>query len=142
MNENRTEFPLYEKHRSADGREVEFVITAHEFPTCYLVNAEETPASRGHRHGYRFSAHSPTAPWLALAEIRRKIRKNLAVRFLDDSDGQLLPTHDRLMCRVDFSKETKEVVLEVDGRRVTREEFWRIVSAHEGFEIEIRFLET
>jgi hypothetical protein len=142
MNENRAEFPIYEKHRSADGRVVEFVITAQEFPPCYVLQAEETPASRGHRHGYGFTVHSSISPWLALAEIRRKIRENLAVRFLDYTDGQPLPTHDRLMCRVGFSKETKEVVLEVDGRGVTREEFWRIVSAHEGFEIDVRFLET
>jgi tetratricopeptide (TPR) repeat protein len=130
--------PVVETYRAADGRQVQFLITARKFPSGFLVEAEETPDSRGTRFGYRFRAFSAIKPWCALGALRDKIRRNLAVNYLDTSEPVALPTHSELVGRIDYSSEDKEVVLEIDGRKVTKDDFWKIISIHEGFEIELK----
>jgi hypothetical protein len=129
---------IVETYCAADGRPVQFLITTRKFPSGFLLEAEETPDSRGTRFGYRFSAFSTINPWRALGPLRDKIRRNLAIKYLDTSEPFALPTHDELVGRIDYSSEDEEVVLEIDGRKVTKDEFWRIVSTYEGFEIELK----
>ena len=67
--------------------------------------------------------------------IRQKIRKNLAVKYIDDSEPTIRLTHDKLVGRIGYSSEENEISLEVDGREVTIEQLKDILSAYEGFEL-------
>jgi tetratricopeptide (TPR) repeat protein len=135
-------FPRAETYRAADGRQVKFQIRARVLPSGYVLTAEETHGSRGAGFGYRFTAYSAVKPWIALAALLQKIRRTLAVKYLEASGGHILLTHDELMGRIDYSTEDEEVVLEVDGQKLTKEEFWRIISTYEGFEIELKIRDS
>ena len=67
--------------------------------------------------------------------IRHKIRRNLAVRYIDDSGTTLALTHDKLVGRITYSSKEEEICLEVDGREISVEQLKNILSAYEGFEL-------
>lgn len=68
-----------------------------------------------------------------------KIRKELSVKYFEyDEDGLFALIHDELKGRIDYSPEDDMTVLEVDGIKITLEEFWGILSTYEGFEIEMK----
>jgi len=106
-----------------------------ELPIGYSVSAEETKKSRGKRCGYHFRVFSNSDPYDALGIIRQKIRKNIATKYIDDSEDTLALTHDRLVGRIDYSSEENEISIEVDGRRITMDQLKDILSAYEGFEL-------
>ena len=141
MQDWKKDFPLKDSYRRADGKTIEFEITADETPTGYRLIAEETEKSKGKRFGYRFSAFSRHLPYDALGYVRTKIRKNLSTKYLDVEDGTLSLTHDKLVGRIDYSEQDDRIVIESDGRKITSEEFWKILSSYEGFEIKIKIKE-
>jgi hypothetical protein len=94
-----------------------------------VVTAEEAPKSRGKRCGYNFRIFGSDNPYAALGMIRQKIRKNLAVKYIDDSEPTIRLTHDKLVGRIGYSSEENEISLEVDGREVTIEQLKNILSA-------------
>jgi hypothetical protein len=101
----------------------------------FTATAMETDKSKGKRIGYHFHVWSNTLNE-ALSMIRGKIRKNLSIKYLDEADGQTVLTHDELVGRITTSDES-ETVLEVDGRKVDVEKFWKLLSAYEGYEVSL-----
>ena len=53
MSSWQDDFPMTDTYTAANGRKIEFSITAEELPMGYIVTAEETSKSRGNRSGYR-----------------------------------------------------------------------------------------
>jgi len=135
------DFPIEESYKSADGRTITFKITASQAPTGFLVEAEETKKSKKKRMGYSFTKFSPASPYLALGEIRSTIRERLATKYIDYIDQLPELTHDKLVGRIDYSTADEEVVLQVDGNKLTMLDLQRILSAYEGFEITIEIKE-
>lgn len=131
----QSEFPIEDTYTKADGRTVEFSISAAETPTGFSLEARETAESRGERLGYMFRAFSPTSPWVALGELRQKLRRHLSTRYVRRDHMGLHLTHDRLEAVVDYSEDEGGVVLQVDGDALRIDELWTILSAHEGFEV-------
>ena len=135
------DFPIEESYKAAAGRTITFKITAGETPTGFLVQAKETKKSRKNRLGYTFTKFSPVSPCLALGEIRDKIRERLATKYVDYTEQLPELTHDKLVGMIDFSTDDEEVVLQVDGNKITMEDLQRILSAYEGFELSIEIKE-
>ena len=134
MNKSQKDFPLIDSYTAANGSKIEFSITAQELPIGFVVTAEETEKSRGNRCGYHFTMFATTLS-VALGLIRKKIRNNLAVKYLDDSEPVIGLTHDKFVGRIEYSSEDNEIFLEVDGRKLSMEELKDILSAYEGHEV-------
>lgn len=130
------DFPIEESYKAADGRIITFEITAGETPTGFFIQAEETEKSKKSRLGYTFTKFSPMNPYLALGEIRDKIRERLSTKYIEYPEQFPELTHDKLVGVID-SAEDEEVVLQVDGNKITMEDLQRILSGYEGFEITI-----
>jgi hypothetical protein len=135
------DFPMIDSYPAANGRKIEFSITAEELAMGYVVTAEETSKSRGKRCGYNFRMFSNDNPYTALGMIRQKIRKNLAVKYIDDSQGTIGLTHDKLVGRIKYSSEGEETCIEVDGREISIEQLKDILSTYEGFELFLKIKE-
>jgi hypothetical protein len=128
-------FPMTESYRNAAGKTIEFSINVEDLVSGFTATAMETDKSKGKRIGYHFHVWSTTLNE-ALYKIRGKIRKNLSIKYLDEADGQTVLTHDELVGRITTSDES-ETVLEVDGRKVDVEEFWKLLSTYEGYEVSL-----
>jgi len=129
------DFPIEEAYKDAHGHVITFKITARETPAGFLIQAEESAKSKKKRFGYTFTKFSPINPYLALGYIRDKIRKRLSTKFIEYSEKEPQLTHDRLVGIIDYSNEDGEVVLQVDGNKITMNDLYRILSGYEGFEI-------
>ena len=128
-------FPIIESYRNAAGKTIEFSVNLEDLSTGWTATATETDKSKGKRIGYHFHVWSIT-PNEALWKIRAKIRKNLATKYLDETEGETTLTHDEIVGRI-TSSDKGETVLEVDGKEVDSEKLWKILSAYEGSEISI-----
>jgi hypothetical protein len=131
----KEKFPIIESYRNAAGKTIEFSVNLEDLSTGWTATATETDKSKGKRIGYHFHVCSST-PNEALWKIRTKIRKNLATKYLDETEGETTLTHDEIVGRI-TSSDKGETVLEVDGKEVDAEKFWKILSAYEGSEISI-----
>lgn len=139
MDNIKKEFPIIEGYRNAGGKNIEFSINAEELPIGYSVTAIETNKSKGKRIGYDFHVFSSTLSE-ALWKIRHKIKKNLCTKYIDETDGHVVLTHDKLVGRI-TSSGNGYTVIEVDGREIDSEQFWKILSMYEGFEISLKIKE-
>ena len=137
MDELEKDFPFKESYRNAEGKNIEFNITFEELPIGYSVMADETKKSKGKRIGYSFRCFSSISPYQALGKIRDKIRKNLSTKYIDDSAFDIALTHDELVGRITSSDAEYQIVIETDGKEIDQDRFWKILSAYEGFEIEL-----
>jgi hypothetical protein len=132
-----------ESFQKADGSFAEFEIyqlddhNSNTKNNLFCLTAKETEKSKGDRFGYEFKASSYVSPEYTMGQLREKIRKILAVKYLDREKGVPHLTHDSLLARVSYCKE-EGIVLEADGRKVTKEEFWEMISSYEGWEIELK----
>jgi len=135
------DFPIEESYKAADGRTITFKITAGETPAGFFVQAEEAGKSRKSRLGYTFTKFSPVNPYLALGEIRDAIRERLATKYIDYTEQLPELTHNKLVGIIDYSTDDEEVVLQVDGNKITMADLQRILSGYEGFEITIKIKE-
>ena len=133
-----------ESFQKADGSFAEFEIyqlgepNSNNRDDAFHLVAEETEKSKGTRFGYEFSASSYVSPGYTMGKLREKIRKVLAVKYLDREKGTPFLTHDSLLARVSYCDEEESIVLEADGRKITKEEFWKMISSYEGWEIELK----
>jgi hypothetical protein len=139
MDSIKKDFPIIEDHRNAAGKNIEFSINAEELLIGYSVTAIETNKSKGKRIGYQFHIFSSTLSE-ALWKIRDKIKKNLCTKYIDETDGHTVLTHDKLVGRITSSGNGYSVI-EVDGKEIDSEQFWKILSTYEGFEISLTIKE-
>lgn len=133
------DFPMSDEFTDFSGRKRRFKIDFDEFPLGYKVSAREVTEGEG----YEFSAFSSNSPYLALGELRGKMYRELATRYLDNNGGECMPTHDTLRGRITYEArgETAPAVV-IDGRKITWEHFGRMVALHEGWHFTLRFEES
>src|SRR5438045_9107673 len=115
MESHRVPIDIPERESFVDcaGRNVLFSLQCHEVPTGWTVIATELP---DRRVGYRFRSFSPVNPYLALGELRDKIRRSLATRYLTpDAKPQL--SHDVARGHIEWS-EAEGTSLAIDGPAV------------------------
>ena len=91
--------------------------------------------------GYRFEGFSPSDPYLALGQTRAKIRAGLATRYLSAADAVPTMSHGVLRGYISCDLTTDSPVLVVDGRPLSMFDLQRILSTHEGWQVEIRIVD-
>jgi hypothetical protein len=136
------DFPMTETYPSALGRDVEFYITAKDLTTGFLIEATETEKSRGKRFGFTLSCFSRVDPYEALGNLRRKIRKRLATRYLATHEAaSAWLSHDELVGIIDYDIDSDEIIIQVDGEALTMDQLATILKGHEGFEVRLQIVE-
>jgi hypothetical protein len=132
------DFPIIDEVEDFAGKIRKFNITCHEGGLGFTVSAEEK-GKKG--MGYRFEAYSETSPYDALGRLRLKMRRGVAIRHLSgQSDGPLM-LHDTLRGWI-TSDGGGEAVMVVDGIPLSLDEFSSILNSHEGWEFELRLIDS
>jgi hypothetical protein len=84
-------FPTSEVFVDCCGQRREFTLDLLDLGRGYFLRATEgAPGS----DGYAFATHSETDRYLALGQLRRKIREGLATRYLAQDEHHPSLTHD------------------------------------------------
>lgn len=127
-----TDFPSSEEFTDFAGRTRRFMLEQYPVPLGYGVCASEDVEGDD---GYVFRAFSTVDPFQALGDLRKRIRKLLAVRHLVEEDGRLSLTHDRLRGRIDDGG------VVVDGIFLTFDRFAELLQTHEGFQFDLKVVD-
>jgi hypothetical protein len=127
------DFPTTDEYVDFAGQRRRFKITLHELPLGYSVDAVEEVEGDDH---YEFRAFSPTSPFHALYDLRKKIPKLLSTRHLVKKDGRLSTTYDRLRGRIACGG------VVVDGIFLTFEQLADLVQTHEGFQFDLKLVDS
>lgn len=133
-NSHPSDFPLTDHYIDCAGIERVIEIDAHVVPTGWLLVAREVGREP---HGYEFKALSGISPYHALGDLRAKIRRNLAVKYLSGEGGDLTLSHDVMRGRIAYDAETGSHGILVDGRFLSTEQLERILAGYEGWEFEL-----
>jgi hypothetical protein len=132
--EDRNPFPITEEHYDSSGIKHCFTITARESPAGCVVTATETNVES---QGYEFNAFSPAGAYMALAAVRNKMRRTLAVKYLDNEHGHLVLTHDEMKGTIGYDSETGSHGVIVDGRFISMEKLESVLAQYEGWEFSL-----
>lgn len=138
MDDWKKNFPVADSFKNTAGQRIEFDISVYQTTSGYTVVADETDESKCDRFGYHFESFATDSPLTALWHLRGKIQKELSIKYLDDHEGNLSLTHDEIEGRIRYSKEDDSIVIETDGDKITMEDFWRMLTSYEGFEINLK----
>jgi len=135
-NDPEKDFPLKESYQDFANRERNFEITMQDIKLGFVVDAREI----GKDDGYYFAAFNGTSPYLALGDLRCRIRRALCVKHLQKRpSGEYSAADDTLRGRISFDRDTNQVAFVVDGILLPLKDFARIVSTFEGFQFSLRF---
>lgn len=138
-NDPKNDFPMRETFQDFAGQERLFEITLRDVKLGFLVEAEEVGKNG---HGYEFAAFDAPSPYLALYELRGKLRRMLCTRHLEKApDGQYLPAHKTLRGRITGDADTGEPMFVLDGIALSLQEFAKLIQTHEGFQFSLRFFD-
>jgi hypothetical protein len=136
--EETTPFPLTEEYYDCSGIKHVFKITARKASTGHVVTAVETNVES---QGYEFNVFSPANEYIALAMLRDKIRRGLAIKYLDDEHGQLVLTHEEMKGTISYDSDTASHGVVVDGRFLSMDRFEKILAQYEGWEFDLKILD-
>lgn len=138
MNHDNHDFPFIETYPDCAGKKRKFKIECVELPgPGWVVTALEVKRSES-EYGYEIKAFSETNPYSALGKVRDKIRKNLAIKYLDLSSDHLSLTHDVMKGVIVYDRETGGCGLLVDGEFLSLRDFAQIIDMYEGWEFQMR----
>ena len=127
------DFPTQEEFTDFAGQTRTFTLDLAEVACGYSVSAYEDVEGND---GYMFRAFSPVSPFLALGDLRQRIRKLLSVRHLTKKHGELFMTHDRLRGRVAYGG------VVVDGIFLTFDQLAELMQTYEGFQFDLKIVES
>ena len=128
------DFPAEERYTDCAGRAITFALSCHRMPLGWRVAAVEVS---DFAHGYEFEACSPASPFLALGEVRGKIRRGLAVKYLAPGPTPKL-THEMATGHITWDAETDEACLVVDGRPISMARLSQLLISYEGWRFELK----
>ena len=131
------DFPFRQTFTDCAGRARNFVISYSRTGTGFRVQAEEEGKDD---HGFFFREFDANSPYPALGRLRRRIRKTLATRHIEQlGPGEFQATHDIVRGRIAYWED--EVAFIIDGQRLTLQEFGKMIATFEGFEFELEIIE-
>jgi hypothetical protein len=130
--------PAREEYSDCAGVRHTFEITVHEGPTGWTAMATEID---GESSKYEFKAFSPGNEHLALTVIRSKIRRALAVKYLEGPSGHRTLSHDMMRGSILYDSETARTSLLVDGQILSTDEFQEILAQYEGWEFKFEIVD-
>ena len=122
-------FPTIESFPDFSGERREFVIELEIQSRGYFLRANERRTDG--EAGYTFGAYAPGDPFFARGQLRDRIRRGLATRYLIVEHGRRALSHDRLKGTIGFGG------VIVDGEFITFQEFCSILDTYEGFQFSL-----
>jgi hypothetical protein len=128
------DFPMKEEFQDFAGKKRQFEITYHDVGLGYTVQAVELGKDG---NGYIFSTFAHGSPYLAIGQLRDKIRQNLSTRHLRKEHGHYFPAHDTLKGRI--TSDNGRVAVVVDGVLLSLKELGKMLDTYEGWEFDLRF---
>ena len=123
-------FPRVESFPDFTGKQREFVIELQDNPRGYFLRATEKQRP-GNQEGFSFGAYSPTDPFMALGNLRSKIRQGLATRYLTEGGYGRTLSHDKLKGTIGYGG------VVVDGEFIPFQELVALIDMHEGFQFSL-----
>jgi hypothetical protein len=132
------DIPDNEAFIDCSGQQRVFSLKCDQVPTGWAVIATELSDND---FGYRFEGFSPSNPYLALGQVRAKIRAGLATRYLSAGEPELTLSHQILHGHIDWDRTTDGPVLVVDGRPLSMSDLERILGSYEGWRVEVRIVD-
>ncbi len=126
------EFPMVETYTDSAGNRREFDVDLFDTPGGYLATARE----RDREHGYEFQAMAEVRPSRALWTLRTKIRKGLAIRYLERTEFGWDFTHDEAEGHIELDG------LVIDGEFIPFEELARMLAVYEGFRLRLQITDA
>jgi hypothetical protein len=130
-------FPMHETFEDFSGQERAFTIDCYFNGIGFTVRAREKVQGTS---GYEFEVYSETSWPNALGRLRRKMRRELATRYLSSKGSHAL-LHDTMRGRIGFDG-SSGVTLVVDGIGVGLSELGSMLSTFEGYEFELKILDS
>jgi hypothetical protein len=115
-----------------------FSLECHHVPTGWVAIATEVSDNN---FGYRFEGVSPSNPYLALGQVRAKVRAGPATRYLSAAEPEPSLSHDIFRGHIDWDRTTDSPVLVVDGRPLSMSDLQRIFGRYEGWRVELRIVD-
>ncbi|MCB1937549.1 MAG: hypothetical protein KDF59_16600 [Nitrosomonas sp.] len=122
-------FPHVETHVDVSGTNRKFVLNLREVGSDggYVVRAIELEV----KNGYEFEAYSETNPFNALAIVRSKIRRGLAIKYLSLENECNALRFDEFQGRIGYGG------VIIDGQFIPFTELCEILQVYEGFSINV-----
>ena len=128
------DFPIIDEYYDCAGKKKVFQINNQQLPNGWFLTAIEQQSDE---HGYQIEAFSETSPYLALGQIRKKIRKALSVKYMDMSEDSVALTHEKMYGSLIYDRDSESHGLLVDGRFISMDELETILSGYEGWEFDL-----
>lgn len=132
------DFPIEEEVEDHAGRTRRFLITCHEGPLGFTVQAHEHGAQDT---GYEFAAYSETSPHNALGRLRQKMYRGLATRHITKSQHGYRMLHDKLSGRIASDGNGGPLVV-IDGIPLSIDDVAHILISHEGWSIDLTIVDS
>ena len=124
------EFPKSDKYIDYAGDEKVFHYSTNETPFGYVVIAKEDT-----KDGYLFEAFSESNPLTALNELRKKIKRGLAIRYIQERDGTLYLGHDEAEGYISSNG------IVIDGKFISFQTFVEMLQTYEGSGFSLKVME-
>lgn len=126
-------FPRRESFIDASGSLRNFKITIKFHDPGYVISAIEIVSASD---GYEFDVYTDGNPLFALGDLRGKIKKGLAIRYLHEDRHGIHMSHDAMRGRISSGG------IVVDGKKLDYDSFIGILCSHEGFNISIKISDS
>lgn len=132
-NDPDNDFPIREAYSDYSGQARQFVISYFRTGLGYSVHAVEEGKDGD---GYFFREFDPTSPYIALGQIRERIRQALATRHIEEYEpGVFQATHQTIRGRISSGEGAVGFV--IDGQILTLQQIGQMLATFEGFEFQL-----
>jgi len=134
------DFPEQDSFQDYRGKTISFKYDLFDAKSLFSLHAREITNSD---FGREFAAYDIISPANALAKIRAKIKEELNKRYFAEEDGRDFAemNFDYFRGNITCDIENHEACLIVDGKKMSMYDLEKILSSHEGFQIEIKITE-
>lgn len=134
------DFPQFDSFQDYRGKTVRFRYDLIDAGNIYSLRAREVTKSEYPR---AFCAYDSVSPWNALLKMRMRIPQELNIRYFSEEEGEAFDSmnFDHFRGSITTDSETHEACLVVDGKKMSLADLERILSMHEGWQIEVRIME-
>jgi hypothetical protein len=134
------DFPLHDTYTDCAGQQRQFTISFTRIPLGFSVEAQEEDVEG---EGYYFHDFDPISPYHSLGRIRRRIRRALSTRHIEERHpGVFQATHETLRARISYSAERDEVAFVIDGKLLTLSQFGKLLEAFEGWQFRLDIFDS
>lgn len=134
------DFPDFDSFQDCRGKTIRFRYNLIDAGNVYSLRAREVTKSEYPRE---FSAYDSASPWNALYKLGKLIPQELNTRYFAQEEGGAFGSmnFDHFRGSITTDSEAHEACLVVDGKKMSMADLERVLSMHEGWQIEVRITE-